>query len=228
MVCTDAAPVDVVRERAYGNVHVAAEWGAFDGARVRVVLLLSGDVRDREAPAYVELFFHDLFLLLNLAAPGSFEGVVTTTGGEFRVRELRFDARAFAQVSERVPLATVVAWYDRLGIGTSQIAMTPEAKALFHLLQLAREEEDEERSIVRLAGAVEALGGAPESLGRLFELREEIALGRAPVFHPMHDDVLDPRVEDATAEWVEVADRAAAFVVRALQGRAVQSSLSRA
>jgi hypothetical protein len=220
VVCADAIPAEVVRERTYGVVRVTADWGAFQDAQARVAVVVSGDVADREVPAYVELFFHDVFLLLNLATPGSFEGVVTTTGGAFRVHELRFDARAFTQVSERVPLETVVAWYDRLGTGTSQIAATPEAKALFHLLQLAREEEDEERSILRLAGAAEALGGAPESLRRLFELREEIARGRAPVFHPMHDDALDPRVEDATAEWMELADAAAAFVVGALQERA--------
>ena len=33
----------------------------------------------------------------------------------------------------------------------------------------------------------------------------------------MHDDALDPRVEDATAEWIEVVDRAAGVVIRALQ-----------
>ena len=35
----------------------------------------------------------------------------------------------------------------------------------------------------------------------------------------MHDDALDPRVEDATREWVNVADAAASVVIRELQER---------
>jgi hypothetical protein len=184
--------------------------------------VVEGDVDRRDAPAYVELFFHDVFLLLNLAAPGSFGGTVSITGGELRVRELSFSPRvfAYAEVFERVPLETVVAWYDGLQLGTRQVAENGVATALFQLLHLARGEENEETSILRLASAAEALVGKPESLRRLFALRDEIATGRAPVFHPMHDDALDPRVEDATREWIEVADAAAGAVIAALQNAA--------
>ena len=34
---------------------------------------------------------------------------------------------------------------------------------------------------------------------------------------PIHPPTNDPRVEDMTAEWIEVADGAASFVIRALQ-----------
>lgn len=211
----EAVPADGVRERVYGGVRVAADWR--DG---RVILDVTGDVDRRDAPAFVELFFHDVFLLLNLAAPGSFGGTIATSGGELRVRELTFSARVFATASrEQLPLQRVTTWYDALGIGTQQIATTAEAIALFELLHLARSEEDDEQTILRLARAAEALLGRPESLRRLFELREEIAFGRAPVFHPMYDDALDPRIEDVTREWVEVADAAAAAVIGALQER---------
>lgn len=224
VACTDRVPVEVVRGRTYGSVHVAAEWGCFTGSRARVTIAVTGDIDERDAPAYVELFFHDVFLLLNLAAPGSFDGVITTAGGRLQVRELRFDARAFAHASARVPLDTVIAWYEGLDLGTRQIAASGEATALFQLLHLAREQEDEERSILHLASAAEALAGTPESCGALFALRDNIARGRTAVFHPMHDDALDPRVEDATAEWIEAADRAAAFVIGALQERALLSA----
>ncbi|HYR28993.1 MAG TPA: hypothetical protein VEU30_11045 [Thermoanaerobaculia bacterium] len=207
-------PVDTVRERAYGAVRVTADW------RDRgVVLRVTGDVDRRDAPAFVELFFHDIFLLLNLAAPGSFDGTITTSGGELRVRQLTFSARIFANAGgNRLPLESVAKWYDSLQLGTRQLAATPEAIALFELLHLARNDEDDEQSILRLARAAEALLGRPESLRRLFELRDDIARGRTPVIHPLHDDALDPRVEDATREWIEVADAAAAQVIRALQG----------
>lgn len=219
-------PVEVVRERVYGPVRVTAEWPAELGTReLRVTLGVHGDVDRRDAPAYVELFFHDVFLLLNLSAPGSFAGTVSISGGELRVRELAFSARPFEYASElkRLPLETVAAWYDSLALGTQQVATSGAGIALFQLLHLARRDEDEEESILRLARAVEALLGRPQSLRRLFELREEIANGRTPAFHPLHDDALDPRVEDATGEWIELADAAASAVIGELQSRIVAS-----
>jgi hypothetical protein len=218
----DAIPVDVVRERLYGNVRVTADWpNDLATPEIRIAMIVRGDVDRRDAPAYVELFFHDVFLLLNLAAPGSFGGTISITGGELRVRELTFSARVFERASsrERLAITKVEAWYDRLSIGTQQVASSGAAKVLFRLLQLARREEDDEESILRLASAAEELMEKPRSLRRLFELREEIARSRVPVFHPMHDDALDPRVEDAMQEWVEVADAAAAVVIGALRER---------
>ena len=198
---------------------MVAEWPAdLATSEIRVGVEVSGDFDRRDAPAYVELFFHDVFLLLNLSTPCSFAGIISMAGGELRVRDVTFSARLFQYASGlgAVGAETVVAWYDGLGIGTEQLATTGVAAALFHLLHLARGEEDEEQSILRLAGAADALGKRDE-LTRLFELREEIARGRKPVIHPMHDDGLDPRVEDATAEWVVVVDRAASVVIGALQ-----------
>ena len=54
---------------------------------------------------------------------------------------------------------------------------------------------------------------------RLFALRDDIAHGRMPVIHPMHDDGLDPRVQDVELEWIDVADEAARAVIGALQAQ---------
>src|SRR2546423_10488735 len=68
-----AVPRDVVRERTYGGVRVVAEWPAELGTpEIRVGGEIGGAVDRRDAPAYVGLFFPHVFLLLNLAAPGSF------------------------------------------------------------------------------------------------------------------------------------------------------------
>jgi hypothetical protein len=219
----DVVPLDVVRERRYDGIVVRAEWPPdLATPEIRVAVDVSGDLDRRDAPAYVELFFHDVFLLLNLAAPGSFGGVVSITGGDLRVRELVFSPRVFAYAAGliRLPIEDAVAWFDELRIGTQQIAARAEAVALFQLLHLARGEEKEEESILRLASAAEALVGKAESLRRLFDLRDDIAGLRTPVFHPMHDDALDPRVTDTTREWIEVADRAASVVIGTLQERA--------
>jgi hypothetical protein len=219
----DAAFVDVVRERVYGAVRVVAGWPEdLTTPAIRVVVEVQGDVDPRDAPAYVELFFHDAFLLLNLASPGSFGGMVSIMGGELRVRELVFDPRVFECASAiSLPIGKVSAWYEHQQFGTRQVASDAVMVALFQLLRLGRRDErdDEEESILRLASAAEALLGRPDSLQRLFALRESIAFGRAALFHPMHDDALDPSVEDATREWTEIADLAATAVIGALQAR---------
>jgi hypothetical protein len=217
----EAVPADVIRARAYGSVRVDAEWPEeLSTPEIRVTLHVRGIDDRRNAPAYVELFFHDVYLLLNLSTPGSFGGTVSILGGELRVRELTFSPRVFEYASglERLPLAQVVAWYDGLALGTQQVATSAEAAALFQLLHLARGEEDEEQAILRLGNAAEALN-VERASARLFDLRHLIAQRRGPVLHPMHDDGLDPRIEDSLREWVEVADTAAGMVITELQKR---------
>ncbi|HET7434734.1 MAG TPA: hypothetical protein VFN10_08485 [Thermoanaerobaculia bacterium] len=211
---------EVVRERVYGAVRVVAEWPRdLSAAEPRFAVTVSGEVDRKDAPAYVELFFHDVYLLMNLASPGSFDGTVSISGGELRVRELTFSARLFSNAERRLPLERVVAWYESLGIGARQVATAGAAVAVFEVLHLARREEDDEESIIRLARAVEAVVGRPESLQRLFTLRDEIVQGHAPAYHPMHDDALDPLVLDATEEWIETADAAAGALIAALQAQ---------
>lgn len=227
IVLAEAQPEEVVRERRYGDVRVRAEWpGVLTTPEVRVALEVRGDLEPRDAPAFVELFFHDVFIVLNLASPGSFGGTISITGGELRVRELEFDARVFAYAAPlaTLPLADVIAWYDGLKLGTQQLATSGVATALVQLLHLARGPEREEDSMLRLAIAVDALDVRPRAPRRLFELRDDIVHGRAPIIHPMHDDALDPRVEDATREWIDVADASAQVVISALQEKVIGSA----
>ncbi len=220
----EAVPQDVVRERRYGGVRVVAEWPPeLATPEIRVGVEVVGDFDRADPPAYVQLFFHDVFLILNLAAPGSFAGIVSMAGVGLRVRDVTLSARVFGCAAprlRRLPVEKVAEWCERLGTGTEQVAERGAVAALFQLLHLARGEENEESSILRLAAAAEALG-ARASMRRLFELRDDIAQGRTPAFHPMCDDGLDPRVEDATAEWIDVADHAAAAVIGALQQQAI-------
>ncbi len=216
---------ETLGERVYatdaGTVRVRAEWSTPNGTPVIRVPLHVVDERPngdpRDVPAFVELFFHDAFLLFNLAAPGSFGGVVSVSGGAYRVNELTFDARLFEYTSASLaalPLHDVAAWYDSIQNSTRQLAATGVTKALFHLLHLARGAEDDDMTVIRLAGAAEALQVPVEALAAL---RETILRGTAAVLHPMADDALDATLDDPSLDWSAAIDDAARRVIGTLQ-----------
>jgi hypothetical protein len=226
----DAAAV--LRERIYvvdgGTVRVRIDWSPLaeqDGAET---LHLDCEVLDErarptrpDAASFVELFLHDAFLVLNLAVPGSMSGsFVTLSGDEFRSSEVTLSARVFeygARTIDVLPLRDVLRWYDALELGASQIAIGGVAKALFHLLHLARHDEDEATSIVRLGHALAGLDVEfDESFAEVYRTQTN---GAAPLFHPMANDALDPRVDELSFEWTEVADRAGSTLVKVLQAR---------
>lgn len=217
---------ETLGERVYateaGTVRVRAEWSAPTNGTpvIRVPLHVvderaNGDARD--VPAFVELFFHDAFLLFNLAAPGSFGGTISVSGGAYRVHELTFDARLFEYAAASLaalPLSDVAAWYDSLQNGTSQLATTAVTKALFQLLHLARGAEDDDMAVIRLAQSAEALQVPVEGVAAL---RETILRGIAPVLHPMADDALDATLDDPSFDRSAAIDDAARQVIGTLQ-----------
>ncbi|HEY0142617.1 MAG TPA: hypothetical protein VGF48_17090 [Thermoanaerobaculia bacterium] len=212
--------------RGYGDVEVEIDLAPLAEPKRSVKLspLVRGEIDPRDAAAYVELFFHDLFLMLNLAVPGSFSGIVSSP----RTNELRFDARVFeyAWVTaarndwpyvDTLPLRDVMRWFEAQQLGTAQIATTGTARALVHLLHLARHEEDETASVTRLAQALEGLGA--EVPADVDELRDAIARGTARLIHPMHDDSFDDSLDAMALDFTDAADLAASLVVSALQSR---------
>lgn len=217
---------EALGERVYatdaGSVRVRAEWTASDGAPVTRVALRVVDEREsgdaRDIPAFVELFFHDAFLLFNLASPGSFGGVVSVSGGDYRVNEIALDARMFEYASASLaalPLRDVVRWYDSLQNGTRQLATDGVTKALFHLLHLARGPENDDMTVIRLAQSAEALA---LPIDELATLRDAIVRGTGAVVHPMMDDSLDPALD--AIDWTGVIDDVAGRVIGTLQSLA--------
>ncbi len=204
-------------ERAYMApahiVRVRADWTplASDEDIVRVHLSVIDEreqLAPRDVPAFVELFFHDVFLLFNIAVPGSFGGAITVTGGEYRINDLAFDVSPFAgATSTVVPLAEVVAWYRG---GTEQIATTPMQKVFFHLLHIGRGGSDEWMLRMRLHECLTALGIGEPSLD----------VAGLPVVHPMHDETLDQRLDDDAMEIIDKAmDRVLTAIQQAVRAR---------
>src|SRR5207247_1128128 len=126
-------------ERSYADVQVRADWAPLQGHDGIVQMTI--DV-SRDGPALaecVEWFFHDAFLLCNIAVPGVFGGVITTSGSGYRVDDLTFDASLFeyawvkgGRAIEALPLGDVVAWYDALSRpsswGTRDVAQSAVEK----------------------------------------------------------------------------------------------------
>lgn len=199
-----ASAREVLRARRYGDVLLTAEWPEEIGDTVRLPLRIGTNEIDARSTA--ELFIHDAFLLFNLSAPGSFGGTIAIQGaGEFTL-----DARVFEYAwatddsgAGALPLAGVTSWYDGLNLG-SGIATTPVAKALFHLLHLARSPEDELLSVMRLSQAAAALGIRHEET-------VELLRGEIPVAHPAAEN------DELSLQWIDAADRAASAVVGAIQ-----------
>lgn len=191
---------------------VTADWGAVRRAEtIRLPLRIVAD----DPAWYAELYLHDVFLMFNLASPGSFGGTVSLAGaGDFTLDQRLFEyawsiaARGRGPRIESLPLARVAAWYDGQRLDPSRAANTPIARALFHLLHLARSAEDEVLSVVRLAQAAEALG---LSDAMLFAMRDAVVRADAPVSHPALED------DERSLQRIEVADNAAAAVTAALQ-----------
>lgn len=219
-----AMDLDALRERRYLDVTVEMDWTPLRERKrlVKLVPVVRGELDPLDAPSFVELFFHDVFLMLNLAVPGSFSGIVRGR----RICELRLDARVFeyAWVTaarndwpyvDTLPLPDVVRWFVAQNLG--QIATTGTARALFHLLHLARNAEDEVVSITRLTAALEALG--TEVPREVEELRDEIVRGTARLVHPMHDDALEESLDAMALDFTDAADLAASLVVSALQAQ---------
>jgi len=198
------ATAHVMDERTYADVSVRAFWR--NGFLVTLDVIGASTAPD--ALSHAALFIHDVYLILNLATPGSFGGTFMLTGCEVHFDPITFDPVLFETAAVApMPLAKVIAWYDAQQIGTTQVADTPVETVLFHLLHVARGTDSEPMALLRLVNAAETLG------------MTRIDIRATPVVHPLHDDSLDPRADDPAFDLTVPADHAARFVISALRAR---------
>jgi hypothetical protein len=208
-VWSDAARV---LQRTYGDVRVRAEWPSWvaDEPSLRFPVHVSWDMDALDVVSYASLYFHDAFLICNIAAPGSFGGVISIAGEpEFPLyaRLFEYGWNAARMSIAPLPLADVARWYDSLDVGTRQVPENGVEMALFHLLHLARAEDVDEMSMLRLARTIDALGLPP------------MEIAHDDVVHPLQDDSLDERVETIALQWVDAADAAMGRIIAELQRR---------
>ena len=209
-----AAAAELLRTRSYGAVQVLAEWREDSAIRLRV----DGAERESNARSVADFYAHELFLLLNLAVPGSI-GIVSPQldAYAFEVAWVAAKRNGWPAI-EPLPLDRVLGWYDSLHLGTEQRATTPIARALFALLHLSKLDPSEPAALLHLGHALGALEFDEPRLAPFFAVREA-AIAGASITHPMHDDSLDPSLDDGDADAIAAADLAASVVVAAVQAR---------
>jgi hypothetical protein len=214
-VAVRASAAELLRERRYGALRVTAEWVDDIAIRLRV----DGAELESQARSIADFYAHELFLLLNLAVPGSL-GVVTPQldAYAFEVAWVAAMRNGWPAI-EPLPLERVLAWYEGLKLGTSQRATAPAPRALFALLHLATLDPSEPAALLHLGHALAALEVDDPRLASFFAAREAAVGGGASIIHPMHDESLDPALGDVDADAIAAADLAASVVVAAVQER---------
>ncbi|HWS72422.1 MAG TPA: hypothetical protein VN605_09920, partial [Thermoanaerobaculia bacterium] len=203
-----AAAAELLRDRTYAGVRIVAEWHDETVIHLRI----RGAERESHARSFADFYAHELFLLLNLAVPGSI-GIASPQldAYAFEVAWVAAKRNAWPAI-EPVPLDRVLAWYDTQNLGTSQRATTPIARALFALLHLARLDPAEPAALLHLGHALAALEVDEPRLAPFFEVRQAAVAGTGVSIHPMHDESLDPLLDDGGADAIAAADLAASVV----------------
>jgi hypothetical protein len=120
---------------------------------------------------FVEKYIYDIFLIANLALPGSCEflnvrfpnerGISSDRYGlsSYNFEEALYDHFYNRSTSiQLLPLELVAHWYESLGLGIRQKAESPIEKAIFSLLHICKSEIDE-TSIIWIFHSLEAIYG---------------------------------------------------------------------
>lgn len=235
----------------------------FDTFRLPAVVTEIGRHRRHRTPVLdlLRLAIHDSYLILNITVPGTFSAAQIRVESErypypVPMRSELFEDAWIVAIHQHWPpiaplqVGDVAKWYDRLGIGTTQVATSRIAKALFstyHASQIVREDPT---VVIWLAQCLESLFGVPAALSRnilqarafalfgepvktklvmkelkeFYEARNSFAHGGAAILHPLANEILDEAVDEALVRWLQPAEFAASLVVAALQ-RHVQEGL---
>lgn len=179
----------------YGGLLPAAELAKIseDAAEhrraLRCSVSLSGVEGSEEARVHmashvIELFLYDVFLLMNLASPGSCElmGTLKSNHEPFE-RQIHLDSYLLEHAwvtaldnswpsMQVIPLSEVLAWKNSLAMNTRQIAITRTERATFGLLQVCKGGSYNPATLLWLSHSLEALFDTPVTLiGKFLQQR---------------------------------------------------------
>lgn len=201
------------------------------------------------------LMFH-LFMVINLSSPGCFNlGSAEIKGKEFPkylfgLDSCYFEAAWIESLNNRWPKIQHISlrrtwnWYQKLHIGTSQIAKTRTERALFAVLHICREKFCTPGSLIWLSHALESLYDTPnEQIGRtlrnriflfldkpeenfkkykqkisaFYDLRSSFVHGALDIHSPQNNDILDKNLDKYIMDLIEANDFAFSIIISSLQ-----------
>jgi hypothetical protein len=171
-----------VQDKPYISVPITATW--------------KGRGRQHAVPtgAFVELLLNEVYIILNLAAPGAFaieravldgETIVGTRGSYLKADLLERGWTVAVETGwppiDVLEVQAVTTWFEQLQLGLAQVATQRIEKALYSVLHLAALQVDEPITVIWLAQCIEAIFDTPPtgSFGILVK-RIEALLGQAP------------------------------------------------
>jgi hypothetical protein len=135
-------------------------------ARIRVVVQ-SSSKGEINLGGIAESVIHDVFLIMNIAAPGCcnfyrakliggrWDSEVSLSGSEFELCVL--PSRRRTQTAGFVPVSRVVEWYRSIRSSAGQLPANPTERTMFALLHMARISNEMMSSVVWLFYAFESL-----------------------------------------------------------------------
>lgn len=123
------------------------------GSKNRIkVIVKNGTNADADmAQSVVENILHDVFLMMNISAPGCCDFYRATLQGpkylsDISISNIQFESALLPHLDRGWPtskvleLATVISWFRSVRSGTSQVPQNPMERVLFALLHMARME----------------------------------------------------------------------------------------
>jgi Apea-like HEPN len=216
------------------------------------VTATSGD--GRGLSGIIQSTIHDIFLVMNIAAPGCCDFYRASLIGErfepdVSLSNVNFESALLVYLDSGWPtlrilkLQDAISWFDAVRQGTSQIPQNPMEQVLFALLHMSKIDispmmviwlfyafesllqtrvgENFSSIVRRLCLLLETNTQQSELLKKkmraLYDIRSAIVHGGFEVTHPMHNEVLDKRVNDAFGKLVECTNYGHAILLSCLQ-----------
>lgn len=221
-------------------------------AKAEIVVIVEGGI-PRIGIQVLESYLHDVFLMMNICVPGSFDLnranlVGSADSVEVSLSNVQFELAGTRSESDwpglyDLPLRRVVSWFDAVRSGVAQLPHNPSERALFALLHIAKLDinpmiviwifyafesllqtkvgENFSSLVMRLAALLKLddkqLRTLKSKLRGLYDIRSGIVHGGFEVAHPMHNEVLDKRVDQNYSRIAEAAEFSMMVLIAAIQ-----------
>jgi hypothetical protein len=202
----------------------------------------------------IESLLHDIFLIMNIAAPGCCDFYKASLSGapyepDISLSNVHFENALYIYLHHGWPiiqtleLHKVISWFEKVRQGITQMPRNPAERVLFALLHMAKIDvspmmviwqfyalesflqtrvgENFSSIVRRLCLLLGANAQQSKLLGNklrtLYDIRSAIVHGGFEVTHPMHNDILDKRINESFSRLINATDFGNAILLASIQ-----------